>query len=209
MFLLARVRVCHFAVRQAVGEGSHFAQGAASARLSRQREWAVSRLGDLSNQQMDVVNEVVDPRAARVLVHAHAPVADHFPPRVAIDRRHVPDVFGRHSRELFHLVWRVLFEHLLEFREGQIARLFRERKLVFSAVADLRLARVERNMAFHKCLIHPTVTNDFVTDGIGHGEIGLRLEQNRTVGGHTGARAARGEVDDLDIGVGLPTVQQS
>ncbi len=64
--------------RQAVREGADLARGAAGRGLAGQRERAVAGRGDLSGQEMDVVDEVVAPDAAGVLVEAHGPERDHL-----------------------------------------------------------------------------------------------------------------------------------
>ena len=72
----AVLRVGHQQVGgQTVAERAHLARGAAGGRLAGERERAVARLGDLARQQVDVVDVVVHPRAAVVLVHAHGPQA--------------------------------------------------------------------------------------------------------------------------------------
>ena len=57
-----------------------------------QRERAVPRLGDLPGQQVDVVDEVVGPDAADVLVEAHGPERHHLGLGVGVELRE------RHSR---------------------------------------------------------------------------------------------------------------
>jgi hypothetical protein len=64
----------HHVGGQAMGEGADLARRAAGRGLAGQREGAVARLGDLAHQQVHVVDHVVDPGAARVLVEAHGPV---------------------------------------------------------------------------------------------------------------------------------------
>ena len=58
---------------QAMGEGAHLARGAAGRGLPGQREGAIAWGGDLAGQQMQVVDQVVGPDAAGVLVEAHGP----------------------------------------------------------------------------------------------------------------------------------------
>jgi hypothetical protein len=58
---------------QAVGKGADLACGAARRWLSGQRERAVARFGNLAGQQMQIVDEIVGPHPARVLIEAHGP----------------------------------------------------------------------------------------------------------------------------------------
>ena len=66
----------HLHVRgKAMGEHADLARRAACGRLARQRERAIAGLGDLPGQQVEVVDEVVRPDAADVLVEPHGPQA--------------------------------------------------------------------------------------------------------------------------------------
>ena len=71
--------------RQAVGEGADLAGGAAGRGLAGQREGRVAGLGDLSGQEVQVVDEVVRPGAAGVLVEAHGPERHHLDVRVGVE----------------------------------------------------------------------------------------------------------------------------
>ncbi len=84
--MLAMLGVGHHHVgRQAVGEGADLARGAAGRGLPGQREGAVARLGDFSRQQMQVVDELVGPDAADVLVEAHRPERRHLALGVGVE----------------------------------------------------------------------------------------------------------------------------
>src|SRR5690606_16713486 len=58
---------------QAMGEGAHLARGATGRGLAGKREGAVARFADLPGEQVDVVDHVVRPDTAGVLVEAHGP----------------------------------------------------------------------------------------------------------------------------------------
>ncbi|MNZ69060.1 hypothetical protein D3C78_873450 [compost metagenome] len=58
---------------QAMGERPHFPRRATGRWLAGQRERTVARLADLAGQQMDVVDQVIGPHPARVLVETHGP----------------------------------------------------------------------------------------------------------------------------------------
>ena len=59
---------------------------------------------------MNVVDEVVDPGAACVLVHAHTPKGNDFALGVAIEGGEVTNVVGRDTREFFNFCRCVIFE---------------------------------------------------------------------------------------------------
>jgi hypothetical protein len=121
--VLAMLGVGHHHVgRQAVGKGADFARRAAGRRLAGQRERAVARLGDLAGQQVDVVDHVVHPGAAGVLVEAHGPEADDLLLRVGIQLGQLLEALGRHAGQLGHLLERVFGDELLELVEGDRPR---------------------------------------------------------------------------------------
>ena len=70
--------------RQTVGKGADFACRTAGGGLAGERERAVARLGDLAHQQVDVVDHVVHPGAAGVLVEAHGPERSDLGLRIGI-----------------------------------------------------------------------------------------------------------------------------
>ncbi len=80
------------AMGQRVGQGADLANGPAGAWLAGEREGAVARGGNLADEQMDVVDQIVDPGAPGVLVHAHAPEGGHLLGRITVQRRQIFDV---------------------------------------------------------------------------------------------------------------------
>ena len=52
---------------------------------------------------------------------------------------------------------------------------------------------------FDKIPIDPFVADNFIADGIGHGQVGLGSEQDGSVRRLAGARGAGGKIDDLDM----------
>src|SRR5581483_1109861 len=64
--------------RQPVRERADLARGAACRWLPGERERTVARFGDFSCEQVNVVDKVVAPDTARVLVEAHGPEAYDF-----------------------------------------------------------------------------------------------------------------------------------
>jgi hypothetical protein len=75
----------HHVGGQAMGEGADLARRAAGRGLAGQRERAVAGLGDLTRQQMQVVDHLVGPDAADMLVEAHGPERHHLALRIGIE----------------------------------------------------------------------------------------------------------------------------
>ncbi len=85
---LSVFRVLHHHVGgQAMAEGAHFPGSAAGGWLAGQRERAVTGGGDLSGQQVDVIDQVVDPDAAGMLIHTHGPEGHHLGFRIGVQLR--------------------------------------------------------------------------------------------------------------------------
>jgi hypothetical protein len=82
--------------RQAMREGADLARGAAGRWLPGERERAVSRLRDLPRQEMEIVDHVVRPDAADVLVEPHSPKRHHLGLRIGVESRE------RLQRRLWH-----------------------------------------------------------------------------------------------------------
>ena len=74
-----------------------------------------------------------------------------------------------------------------------------ELEMVFGTIADVGFAFVKGNMLVYKIPIHPIVSDDLITDGIGHGQIRLGSEKDRFVRSLAGAGGAGGKIDDLDM----------
>ena len=83
MLLFGHDIVCWKPVR----EGPDLTRCAAGRRLSGERERAVAGFGDFPRQKMDVVDQVVTPDTAGVLVEAHGPERDDLAVRVRIEFR--------------------------------------------------------------------------------------------------------------------------
>jgi hypothetical protein len=66
-------------------KGADLARGAAGRWLAGERGRAVASFGDFSGQQMQIVDHVVAPDAAAVLVETHGPEADHLGLRIGIE----------------------------------------------------------------------------------------------------------------------------
>ena len=71
--------------RKAMREGADLARRAAGGRLPGERERAVAGLRDLPGQEVEVVDHVVRPHAADVLVEPHGPERHHLGLRVGVE----------------------------------------------------------------------------------------------------------------------------
>ena len=207
----AVLRVHHHHVgRQAVREHADLARGAARRGLAGEGERAVARRGDLAGEQMQVVDHVVRPHAARVLVEPHGPERHHLDLRVGVELRQAAQPVGRQARELGHRVHVVLRDELRELVEadrleaagiGGVLRLFLQRVLGPQAVADVVVAQAERDVLGYEVAVHGVVLNDVVGDVIQDREVGLRPEGERQVGELVAAMLESGEHRHLHVRV--------
>ena len=187
--------------RQTVCERADLARGAAGRRLAGERERAVARLRNLSGQQVHVVDHVVDPRAARVLVEAHRPVGDDLLLRIGVELGEPLEILLRYAGHLGGVVERVGFEQLLVFLEADLvlhaagilravlAGLVRgvdgldfERVGRPQAVADILDRTRELDVLLDEFLVHRAGIHDVILDVIEDREIRLRRENQRIVG---------------------------
>ena len=100
--MLAVGGVRDFAVWQAIRQRADFADRAAGAGLARQRERAVTGGRNLARQQMQIVDQILHPRAARMLIDAHAPERHHLLARIAVHRREPADIGGGNADQFLH-----------------------------------------------------------------------------------------------------------
>ena len=138
---------------QPVREGADLARGAAGRGLAGQRERAVAGLGNLPGQQMNVVDEVIAPDAAGVLVEPHGPEADHLGLRISVELGQRLEPVERHAGHLGRLLQRVVGNELrivIEVDIGRIiglggaGRLLLQRVFGTQPIADVGLAALER-----------------------------------------------------------------
>ena len=66
--------------------------------------------------------------------------------------------------------------------------------MIFGTIADIGFAFVEGDVFVDKIPVDPIIFYDFVTDGVGHGQVGLGVKQNGAVGALTGAGGAGGSI---------------
>src|SRR5262245_2868860 len=102
-------------------EGADLARGAARRRLAGERERAVSWLGNLAGQQVQVIDEIVAPDAACVLVEAHGPEAGDLDLGIGIELRQLLQPGYRNTRQLRRLLERVVRHELRILVEGHVA----------------------------------------------------------------------------------------
>ena len=200
--VFAMFRIGHHHVRrQAVGEGPDLARSAAGGGLAGQGEWPVARLGDLADQEVHVVDHVIDPGAPRMLVEAHGPEADHLFLRIGIQFGEPLKAIRRHAGEFGHFFQGVFGDEFLELVEvgrprivGVVLRLavrsriavefsvFLQRIVGTQAIANVRLADLEIDVALDEFLIDLAALDDVVADVVEDREVGLRYEHHAVIG---------------------------
>ena len=177
--------------RQAVREGADLARGAASRGLAGERERAVARLGDFSRQQMDIVDQIVAPDAAGVLVEAHGPEAGDLDLRVGIELGQRLEPVGRHAGHRGGFLDRVVRDELGVFLERDVGGVvclaapggfLLQRMLGTKPIADVGLAALEQRVLGDEVLVDAAGLDDVVGDGVEQVQIGVRLEHHADVG---------------------------
>ncbi len=81
--------------------------------------------------------------------------------------------------------------------------------MVLGTVADVGFSLMKGHVLVYKIPIYPLVADDLVTDGIGHGQIRLGLEEDRFVRGLTASGGASGKIDDFYMFLTLAIGQHS
>ena len=126
---------------QAMREGADLARGAAGGRLPGQRERRIAGLGDLSRQQMQIVEELVGPYAAHMLVEAHGPERHHLALRIGIEFGELLQEAAFDARELGDLLERVvLHKGGIGVEVDRLRRAGRRRALGFDLERMIRRA---------------------------------------------------------------------
>ena len=190
---------------QAVRERAHLAGRAAGRGLAGERERAAAGAGDLAGEQVDVVDVVVHPGAAVVLVHAHRPQRHDVLVGVGELERERLQVLRRHAGELRGVlegVGRQARGVLLE-RDGahgvdglaHVACVV----AVVGGVADVLGALLELQVVVHEGFVVLLVLHEVVRDAVRDGQVGVRLEQHDRVGAHGRAGAQRAQVVVLHV----------
>ena len=199
----------HHVRREAVGKGPHLAGGAAGRGLAGEGHGVFAGSADLAGEEVDVVDQVVDPGAAGVLVEAHGPEGVDLAVPVAVEGRHLLDGLDRHAGELGDIFRGVRLEELLVLLEGhRLGIVHEELGLVLQAIADVFLPFLEDHVLLDEILVVFLVPDDDVGDAVQERQVGLGDELDIHVGHLGGAGPAGPEVDDLHLGILQPVVDE-
>ena len=77
-----------------------------------------------------------------------------------------------------YLLRSVILEELLVLPKINGFRFIFELEMVLGTIADVGFSLMKGYVLFYKILINPLVADDLITDGIGHGQICLGLEED-------------------------------
>ena len=208
----------HHVGRQAMREGADLARRAAGRRLAGQGERAVAGRRDLPGQEMEVVDELVGPDAAHMLVEPHRPERHDLAVRVGVELGQVLEHAGLDARELGHGIARIFRDQLaigLEVRRvhdagiGGVRGLLLERVLGPQAVADIRHALEEGRVPVDEVLVDPPGLDDVVGDVVEDREVGPRPEDDRQVGQIRAAVLVGGQHGDPHVRMAEAAVGQA
>jgi Molybdopterin oxidoreductase Fe4S4 domain/Molybdopterin oxidoreductase/NapC/NirT cytochrome c family, N-terminal region len=181
-FIAVIVVVHHHVGRQSMGKSANLARSAASRRLAGQRKWTVARLRNLSRQQVNVIDEIVTPNAAGVLVEAHCPEADNLGLRIGIELGKIAKTIDWNAGHLRGFLKRVFGDELrvvLERHVGRIPRLRTSRRCMASAaVGFMRTFGMDEPMGLH--LRHVRAPEN---EGIGSLEVARKMQASKEVWG--------------------------
>ena len=210
---------------QAVGKGTDFTRRTAGGGLTGQGERAVARLGNLADQQVHVVDHVIDPGAARMLVEAHSPEGRDLDLGIGVGLGQRLQLVLGHAGNLVCLVQRVFGNELGEIVEADRLVLARvalrlaigagvavvhrhlfQRVVRTQAVADVGDTLEEVHVLLHEGFIHRLVLDDVVADVVEDGQVGLRLEDQFVVRQFAGTMTEGRQHVDLDVLGGQATV---
>ena len=206
---------------QAMGEGSHFAGGAAGRGLAGQRKRTVARLGNLAGQQVQIIDQLIGPDTAYMLIEAHGPERHQFTLGIGIEFGQGLQLADRHAgnpRRFLGGIGRDELGIVIEIGRGRIAGIFGVLGLHFQfmvgaqAIADIGDSGAEVDVLFHKGLIVGPLLNDVIGDVIGDGQIAAGFEDDGQIGQIGRAVFNRGHHHHLDMGsvqaaVGHPAPQ--
>ena len=191
-----------------VREGADFARGAAGRGLAREREGRVAGSGDLPRQEMQVVDKVVRPGAASVLVEAHGPGGHDLDVRIGVERSQRLEPAGLDTRHLHCPLERIGCDEGGIFLEADrlgvvgvlgVLGCLLQRVVGAEAVADVLVAVLEVHEVGDKRLVDRARLDDVVGDVVEDDEVGLRREDDGDVGEVEAALAEGREHRDLDV----------
>ena len=171
-------------------EGADLARRPAGGRLPGERERAVAGLRYLPGQEVEVVDHVVRPHPADVLVEPHRPERHHLGLRVGVELGEPFQCRLRHARELGHLVGRVFGHELrIGFEIGWVRHLrvvgvlgpLLEHVLRPKAVADVGVGHPDVAVLVDEVALRRAGLDDVVRDVVQDREVGAGLEDDRHV----------------------------
>jgi len=165
---------------------------------------------------VEVVDKVVDPGAAYVLVETHRPTGHGLPLGIAQEPGNLADRVGRDAGEFFSIFRCVgvqeCFVLLKTYRLSLVGKRFVRfptgfrsaaiLKVVLYAIADPCQPLFEGDMLLNKCLAYEPFFHDDMRHGIREGEVCVRLENSHDICGLIAAAVQKGlQADDLDVGI--------
>ena len=180
----------HHVGRKAVGEGADLAGRATGGRLARERKRAVAGFGNFSRQQVNIVDEVVGPDAANMLVEPHRPERHDLDLGIGVGLCEIEQSLLGDTAEVGRLFERVLSHHLgigieiRRLRRGCVVRMggaLFENVLGTQAISDIGVRRPEVDVLVDELTVHRAVLDDVVGDVVEDGEIGAGLEYQALV----------------------------
>ncbi len=201
----------HHVGGQAVGKGAHFPSRATGRGLAGQREGAVARLADFAGQQVNVVDHVVRPDTAGVLVEAHGPAGHDLDVRVRIDFCQPFQAGLGDAGFLGGPFQGVGFDEFGKLLEGDIAPgvgfvgafgpllagIFGAQ-----AVPDIVLAFHKAGVFVDELVIDLVILDQVVRDVVENDQVGVRLENYGQIRQIETAGFVGGHGDHLDMLVG-------
>ena len=140
---------------------------------------------------MDVVDEVIAPDTAGVLVESHGPEAGDLDLGIGIEFSKRLDPVHWHARHLRGLLQRVIAQEpdvIVVADVGGIAGLGASRRLLLQrmfgtqAITDVGLAALEQCILVDEVLVDPAGLDDVIGDGVEQIEVGLRFENEADIG---------------------------
>ena len=201
--------------------GKRWANVPTSRAVPHAEGWPVSENGtvagrrDLAREQVEVVDHVVAPHAARVLVEAHRPERHDLDLRVGIQlRERLQPVLGN-AAELGGVLEIVGGNELREVVEGDrlgaagVARVLGallQRMLRPQSVADVGIPEAERRVLVNEIAIDAIGLDDVMGDVVEDRQIGLRSECELDVRQLVGPVLEGRQHCDLDVASAQPTV---
>ena len=140
---------------------------------------------------MQIVDEVVDPDAAGVLIHTHGPESHHLLVRVRIDLCEPPEPVRRHTgfghrpleRVGPHILDELLVAHVRPgIRIGPVLGIALARVVRAQSVTDIVNCQVEADMFVDEVLVDRPGSDDVIGNVIEDDNVGIGLHYHRQIG---------------------------